>query len=295
MTHCWPGAGTEWLTVNLSSRCTAEGNRICPAVHAGFPVCPCVLLLQPAHLNVLQGSGRLSMTSGLKVKWDKEGLGPTMQMQKQVRNLGLKQEKGLKGFASQASPTAGTTMRPTPGAPLPSGAMQPGCSGPGAHGKRPQKAAGVAAPKRGPGRPPKHAVQKQEPPEKEQEQDPMMTEMPDPGERGWVVFQVRVRRFWGHGQPLLLCRPPPPFAPPPFPRSSAPNRTVLRLNATVRCPIERKARVIETIPRRGLCTCPNSYEPARGPSKKGCALRRASAVPWLCALQNCGPPHPPLS
>ena len=28
LTDCWPGAGTEWLTVNLSSRCTAEGNRI---------------------------------------------------------------------------------------------------------------------------------------------------------------------------------------------------------------------------------------------------------------------------
>ena len=28
LTYCWPGAGTEWLTVNLSSRYTAEGNRI---------------------------------------------------------------------------------------------------------------------------------------------------------------------------------------------------------------------------------------------------------------------------
>ena len=28
LTDCWPGSGTGWLTVNLSSRCTAEGNRI---------------------------------------------------------------------------------------------------------------------------------------------------------------------------------------------------------------------------------------------------------------------------
>ena len=28
LTDCWPSSGTEWLTVNLSSRCTAEGNRI---------------------------------------------------------------------------------------------------------------------------------------------------------------------------------------------------------------------------------------------------------------------------
>ena len=28
LTDCWPGLGTDWLTVNLSSRCTAEGNRI---------------------------------------------------------------------------------------------------------------------------------------------------------------------------------------------------------------------------------------------------------------------------
>ena len=28
LTDCWPGSGTAWLTVNLSSRCTAEGNRI---------------------------------------------------------------------------------------------------------------------------------------------------------------------------------------------------------------------------------------------------------------------------
>ena len=26
------GSGTDWLTVNLSSRCTAEGNRICSTV-----------------------------------------------------------------------------------------------------------------------------------------------------------------------------------------------------------------------------------------------------------------------
>ena len=33
LTDCWPGSGTDWLTANLSSRCTAEGNRIsedCP-------------------------------------------------------------------------------------------------------------------------------------------------------------------------------------------------------------------------------------------------------------------------
>ena len=28
LTDCWPGSGTAWLTVNLSWRCTAEGNRI---------------------------------------------------------------------------------------------------------------------------------------------------------------------------------------------------------------------------------------------------------------------------
>ena len=28
LTDCWPGSGTDWLTVNLPSRCTAEGNRI---------------------------------------------------------------------------------------------------------------------------------------------------------------------------------------------------------------------------------------------------------------------------
>ena len=27
LTDCWPGSGTAWLTVNLSLRCTAEGNR----------------------------------------------------------------------------------------------------------------------------------------------------------------------------------------------------------------------------------------------------------------------------
>ena len=28
LTDCWPGSGTDWLTVNLSSRCIAKGNRI---------------------------------------------------------------------------------------------------------------------------------------------------------------------------------------------------------------------------------------------------------------------------
>ena len=28
LTDCWPGYGTDWLTINLSSRCTAEDNRI---------------------------------------------------------------------------------------------------------------------------------------------------------------------------------------------------------------------------------------------------------------------------
>ena len=34
LTDCWPGSGTDWLTVNLSSRCTAEGNRIYSAPSA---------------------------------------------------------------------------------------------------------------------------------------------------------------------------------------------------------------------------------------------------------------------
>ena len=31
LTDCWSGSGTDWLTVSLSSRCTAEGNRISSA------------------------------------------------------------------------------------------------------------------------------------------------------------------------------------------------------------------------------------------------------------------------
>ena len=43
------GSGTDWLTVNLSSRCTAEGNRICPCPPPPPSGRGCGRLRPPSH------------------------------------------------------------------------------------------------------------------------------------------------------------------------------------------------------------------------------------------------------
>ena len=109
MTHCWPGAGTEWLTVNLSLRCTAEGNRIIPPVvrgvvwwhgsrvRGGGGVCVCVCVgcgavlvchAQPAwHTSVLHAVRRGSDGPGSRKRGSGNNLRRLLSALKSTRGL----------------------------------------------------------------------------------------------------------------------------------------------------------------------------------------------------------------